>query len=131
MAAAAVAATRVPLDAEFPAELREFLHLHGELPNGARGLDLVRKGPVDGAAFLGGVWAGGRGADSIGQVSAVWRGKHRARENYPSVDTSRRQPSLNNSPDKFLGQEKIFGRTFLDYSQEQVGKDQSQVLKSL
>ena len=71
VAVVAVTATRGPLDAKFPAKLRKFLHLHGDLPHGARGLDLVREGPVDGAAFLGWIWAGGWGADSIGQVRTI------------------------------------------------------------
>lgn len=78
--AVAVAAARGPLDAEFPAELRKLLHLHGDLPHGARGLYLVGEGPVDGAALLGRVWAGGRGADCVGQVRTIYGGNNRARE---------------------------------------------------
>lgn len=79
-AVAAAAATLGPLDAEFPAELRKLLHLHGDLPYSAWGLDLVWEGPVDGAALLGWVWAGGRGADRIGQIGTIYRGNNRARE---------------------------------------------------
>jgi len=75
MAASVVAVTaataRGALDAEFAAELRKFLHLHGDLPHGARGLDLVWEGPVDGAAFLRWIWAGGWRADSRGQVRNI------------------------------------------------------------
>ena len=69
----AVTATRGPLDTEFPAKLWKLLHLHGDLPYGARGLNLVWEGPVDGAALLGWVWAGGRGADGIRQVRTIYR----------------------------------------------------------
>lgn len=79
-AVVAVTATRGPLDAEFPAKLRKLLHLHGDLPHGARGLDLVWEGPVEGAALLGRVRAGRRGADGVGQVSTIYRGNNTARE---------------------------------------------------
>lgn len=81
IAVVAVAAAWGPLDAEFPAKLWELLHLHGDLPDGAWGLDLVWEGPVDGAALLGRVWAGGRGeADSVGQVRTIYRGNNRGGE---------------------------------------------------
>lgn len=79
--AAAAAAARGPLDAELPAELREFLHLHGDFPDSARGLDLVWEGPVERAALLGRVWAGWRReANGIGQVGTICSGNNRARE---------------------------------------------------
>ena len=68
----AVIVTLGPLDTEFPTKLGELLHLHGDLPNSAWGLYLVGEGPVDGAALLGWVWAGGRGeADSVGEVKTI------------------------------------------------------------